>query len=110
VATAAGSVGALAAAFPGLARHWWASAPPDDRYFLVFVPVAVAGALVAARLSPAVEAPAAPLPATRQRRPVDRSRPVVYRLCALFAVDSFGGGFVIQAFVAYWFSARFGAP
>src|SRR5260370_5777917 len=45
-----------------------------------------------------------------RRRPVDRSRPVVYRLCALFAVDSLGGGFVIQAFVAYWFSARFGAP
>ena len=34
---------------------------------------------------------------------------MVYRLCALFAVDSLGGGFVIQAFVAYWFSARFGA-
>ncbi len=110
VATAAGSAGALAAALPGLVRHWWTSPPPDDRYFLVFVPVAVAGALVAARLSPAVEAPAAPRPATRRRRPVDRSRPVVYRLCALFAVDSLGGGFVIQAFVAYWFSARFGAP
>ena len=109
VATAAGSIGALAAGLPGLARHWWASPPPDDRYFLVFVPAAVAGALVAARLSPAVEARAAPHPATRRHRPVDRSRPVVYRLCALFAVDSLGGGFVIQAFVAYWFSARFGA-
>ncbi len=41
---------------------------------------------------------------------MDRSRPVVYRLCGLFAVDSLGGGFVIQAFVAYWFSVRFGAP
>jgi MFS family permease len=110
VATAAGSLGALAAGVPGLARHWWGSPPADDRYFLVFVPVAVAGALVAARLSPAVEAPAGSSAATPRRRPVDRSRPVVYRLCALFAVDSLGGGFVIQAFVAYWFSARFGAP
>ena len=110
VATAAGSLGALAAGVPGLVRHWWASPPSDDRYFLVFVPVAVAGALVAARLSPAVEAPAASSSATPRRRPVERSRPVVYRLCALFAVDSLGGGFVIQAFVAYWFSARFGAP
>src|SRR6266567_3421739 len=57
------------------------------------------GALVAARLSPAVEAPAASSSATPRRRPVERSRPVVYRLCALFAVDSLGGGFVIQAFV-----------
>ncbi len=49
-------------------------------------------------------------PGERRRRSVDRSRPAVYRLCGLFAVDSFGGGFVIQAFVAYWFSARFGVP
>jgi MFS family permease len=109
VATAAGSAGALAAGLPSLLRGLWSSPPPDDRYFLVFVPVALAGALVAARLSPAVEAPQAPRRAGRQRRAVDRSRPVVYRLCALFAVDSLGGGFVIQAFVAYWFTARFGA-
>src|SRR6266536_4793334 len=111
VATAAGSLGALAAGLPAFVRHWWPSPPADERYFLLFVPVALAGALVAARLSPAVEAPRAAHPAgQRRRRPVDRSRPVVYRLCALFAVDSFGGGFVIQAFVAYWFTARFGAP
>jgi predicted MFS family arabinose efflux permease len=109
VATVAGSAGALAAGLPGLLRGAWSSPPPDDRYFLVFVPVALAGALIASRLSPAVEA-AAPLSSVPRRRPVERSRPVVYRLCALFAVDSLGGGFVIQAFVAYWFSARFGAP
>jgi MFS family permease len=33
---------------------------------------------------------------------------VVERLAALFAVDAFAGGFVVQAFVAYWFSLRFG--
>src|SRR6266566_3689720 len=30
VATAAGSLGALAAGVPGLVRHWWASPPSDD--------------------------------------------------------------------------------
>jgi MFS family permease len=36
------------------------------------------------------------------------SRDVVLRLSALFALDSFGGGFVIQSFAAYWFYLRFG--
>jgi len=39
---------------------------------------------------------------------LDRSRAVVVRLSALFALDSFGGGFVIQSFAAYWFYLRFG--
>jgi len=39
---------------------------------------------------------------------LDRSRAVVLRLSALFALDSFGGGFVIQSFAAYWFYLRFG--
>jgi MFS family permease len=39
---------------------------------------------------------------------LDRSRDVVVRLSALFALDSFGGGFVVQSFAAYWFYLRFG--
>jgi len=39
---------------------------------------------------------------------LDRSRDVVLKLSALFALDSFGGGFVIQSFAAYWFHLRFG--
>ena len=39
---------------------------------------------------------------------LDRSRDVVRKLAALFALDSFGGGFVIQSFAAYWFYLRFG--
>jgi MFS family permease len=37
-----------------------------------------------------------------------RSRDVVMKLSALFALDSFGGGFVVQSFAAYWFYLRFG--
>ena len=34
--------------------------------------------------------------------------PVVLRLAGLFAIDAFGGGFVVQSFAAYWFYLRFG--
>lgn len=33
---------------------------------------------------------------------------VVERLTILFGLDAFAGGFVVQAFLAYWFSLRFG--
>ena len=37
-----------------------------------------------------------------------RSSRVVLHLSALFALDSFAGGFVLQSIVAYWFHLRFG--
>ena len=36
-----------------------------------------------------------------------RSRGVVLRLSALFALDAFGGGFILQSIVAYWLYIRF---
>src|SRR5256712_7331998 len=44
------------------------------------------------------------------RRPVLslRGRPIVAKLSALFAVDSFGGGFIGQSILAYYFYVRFG--
>jgi predicted MFS family arabinose efflux permease len=68
---------------------------------------------VFARLSPAVEvAPAGPgatAPPPPGRLGLHRSRAVVLRLSALFSVDAFAGGFVVQAFVAWWLHRRFGA-
>ncbi|MBI3244738.1 MAG: MFS transporter [Chloroflexi bacterium] len=37
-----------------------------------------------------------------------RSRHVVFKLSALFALDAFGGGLVVQSLIAYWFNARWG--
>ena len=39
---------------------------------------------------------------------VHRSRGVVARLAALFALDAFAGGLVVQSLVAYWFDLRWG--
>jgi MFS family permease len=114
VATAAGSLGALTAALPGLLRHVWTGAPADERWFWLFAPAAVAGFILARRLSPTIEAkrvkagssdePVVQAPAGR----LGPSRPVVRRLSGLFALDSFGGGFVVQSFIAFWLTRRFG--
>lgn len=37
-----------------------------------------------------------------------KSRPIVFRLSALFALDAFGGGLVVQSVLAYWLHLRFG--
>ncbi|HZB40163.1 MAG TPA: MFS transporter, partial [Ilumatobacter sp.] len=106
IATAAGSAGALAAGGPELLRRVWQGAPVNQRFFLLFVPVALAGAAVAATLSSHAEAQ--PRPSGMPSAPMlHRSRPAVLRLSALFALDSFGGGFVVQSFIAYWLAVQF---
>ena len=36
-----------------------------------------------------------------------RSRAIVAKLSVLFAMDAFGGGFIVQSVMAYWFKIRF---
>ena len=45
---------------------------------------------------------------TIQNVPLRRSRPIVLRLTALFALDSFGGGFAIDSLLVLWLFLRFG--
>lgn len=73
----------------------------------------IAMGLVFLGLSPDVEAPAAPIVnGARQPLPakigLGASRRIVLRLAGLFALDAFGGGFVVQSIVAFWFHRRFG--
>lgn len=58
-------------------------------------------------LSSAVEA-AVTAPAKARVLGLHKSRGVVMKLSALFALDAFAGGFVIQSMVAYWFHIKFG--
>jgi predicted MFS family arabinose efflux permease len=95
VATLAGSLGALTAFFAA------------SRIWLVAYPVAALVALVAvSRLSDDVEGGREL--AAENLPPLHRSKGIVSRLSALFALDSFGGGFVVQSFIAYWFALKFG--
>jgi predicted MFS family arabinose efflux permease len=90
-----------------------AGASDVDAYRLVIGAYAIGGAALALlflRLSPAVEVGphVSAEESVRTRLGLHRSGRVVARLSALFALDAFAGGFVTQAFLAFWFSERFG--
>lgn len=44
----------------------------------------------------------------RRRLGLHRSQRTVLKLSALFSLDAFGGGLIVQSVLAYWFFARFG--
>ena len=44
---------------------------------------------------------------TKSRFGLHRSRRVVLKLSALFSIDAFAGGFVLQSILAYWFHVRY---
>jgi MFS family permease len=116
--TLAGSVATALGALAGGtgARVLQATMMPLASYRMVVVLYAALGVILAVlffRLSSAVEA----VTSGEQKAfratfaglsGVDRSRDVVVKLSILFALDSFGGGFVVQSFAAYWFHLRYG--
>ena len=61
------------------------------------------------RVSGAIEVRDAPDVSVARRLGLHRSQRTVARLSALFALDAFGGGFIVQTLIAYWFHVRFGA-
>jgi MFS family permease len=105
IAAAAGSLGALAAALPQLARTVWDDAPPDRVWFLLFLPVAALGMVIAHQLSSRVEVGSLAV----SRAALGPSRASVSRLAGLFALDAFAGGFVVQTLIAFWLIDRFDA-
>ncbi|MBA3235777.1 MAG: MFS transporter [Chloroflexi bacterium] len=87
---------------------------PLDAYRAVVIGYALIGAVMAlgfSRLGPEVEPPrreAEAPDAIRRRFGLGRSKGVVLRLSALFSIDAFGGGFIPQSLMAYWFHLQFG--
>ena len=108
--------GSFATATGALAGGWLATILQSKgwstlaSYQIILTGYALAGGVMMVlflNLSPAVEAAKALNP-VRRTLGLHQSRGVVARLSALFAVDAFAGGLVIQSLMAYWFHARFG--
>ncbi|BDU70191.1 MFS transporter [Geothrix oryzae] len=108
------ATGALAGGWAAQALQASGLAPVASYRVLVFAYAAVGLilALLFAKMSGAVEAPPPAFPAAvgapANRFGLHASRGVVLRLSALFSLDAFAGGFVIQSIVAYWFHVKFG--
>jgi MFS family permease len=107
--------GAFATALGALAGGWTAQvlqasgmAPVASYRVLVYAYAGMGLVLAAffAKVSRDVEAP--PSAPAAGRLGLHASKGVVLRLSALFSLDAFAGGFVIQSLVAYWFHQRFG--
>lgn len=95
--------GALAAAGGSLAATLGTDTVHLQLLFLLYAALGVATAMLPWRLSEAVEAPA-PGPILHR----ENVKPIA-GLSALFALDAFGGGFVVTAVIAYWLAVRYGA-
>ncbi|AZO00714.1 MFS transporter [Mesorhizobium sp. M9A.F.Ca.ET.002.03.1.2] len=99
----ASAVGALAAAVPDI------TAPVGlDRLtaikmmFVLYALAGVAGGLLYARIP---RRRAAPGPV--EESALGPSRAIVFKLAALFSLDAFAGGFVVQSLLALWLFERF---
>jgi MFS family permease len=76
---------------------------------LLYAGLGIVLTILFSRLSPLAEVkrPSDAIPESKDILGIGHSRPVIVRLAGLFALDAFGGGFIVQSFVAYWFHLRF---
>jgi len=104
IGSVASALGLLAAAIPDLLVGWgpWTRAGAMQAMFGLYAVLGIVSLLLYRPLSPAIEAaPEAP------SAPLQQSRRLVYGLAALFGMDSFGTGFLVQSLLALWLYQRF---
>ena len=109
-------VGSFATATGALSGGWLAQALQDngwtslESYRVILTGYAIGGFLLLMlflNLTQSIEV-------TKQSRlekrvlGLHKSQKVVFKLSALFALDAFAGGLIVQSMIAYWFHVRFG--
>jgi MFS family permease len=105
-ATAAGSL--VAGFFSGaMLAHGYGAVTSYRSAIIAYALLGILLIFFFARLSPAIEETKR-VESKKTLFRVERSRGIVARLSALFALDSFAGGLIVQSVVAYWFYRRFG--
>ncbi len=100
--TISGAVGALAAGLPEWLGARLSMLAALQLMFVLYAAVGVAVWLLYLRL------PEAHAGEQRPSVPLGPSRGIVWRLAALFSIDSFAGGLVLNSLLALWLFERFG--
>jgi MFS family permease len=97
------AVGSLAASLPEiLVAHGWPTLGSIKLMFYLYAALGVFAALLYRRLpNDHMHAASAPKSA------LGPSRSIVYKLAALFSLDAFAGGFVVQSLLALWLFQKF---
>jgi MFS family permease len=101
----AGALGALFSGLPTLlaARLSISTTGAERCAFILYSMIAPIAAVIYRSLSVRVEADRAPI----RRGSLDKSRGIVMRLAALFSIDAFSGGLIVQSLLALWLFRRF---
>jgi MFS family permease len=104
IGSCAAALGVLAAALPDFATAWagCARATAIQLMFGLYAVLGLAAFLLYRPLSPAVEIADEAPPA-----PLRQSKRLVYGMAALFGMDSFGTGFLVQSLLALWLYQAF---
>ncbi|HEX6980297.1 MAG TPA: MFS transporter [Alphaproteobacteria bacterium] len=104
VGALSGALGTLFASAPELivARFAVPQVAALQAMFVLYAAIGLAAGLIYRSIAPwRIAGDTAARPA------LGPSRRIVYRLAALFSVDSFGGGFLVQSILALWLFQRF---
>lgn len=105
-----GALGALAAGIPVVEQRLWGTDLANS-YKTLFVGYAALNLLAAffyLFLTNEVEVAHTQSLGDQRKQVSPEAKSMVVRLSALFAIDSLGGGFLLDALVSYWFFRRFG--
>jgi MFS family permease len=102
VGSVVGAVGALAAGTVDWLAPLFGRATVINALFLLYGVLGIASAVFFHKLSPHAEASS-----ERPPVPLGPSKRRVYGLAALFSVDAFGGGFIVDSLLALWLFERF---
>jgi nitrate/nitrite transporter NarK len=99
VASMAGAIGALSSGVPGVVADRSSLSFQDalSGMFLLYTLLALLACALYRRLSPAIEPAEGAPPA-----PLRESKRIVYLLAALFSLDSFGSGLIVQSMLALY--------